>query len=41
MKKFADGNCEVCSLKNMCPAPKLHWCPEIHNSNRWEMNILN
>jgi len=39
MKVFADGNCEECELKNKCHAIVLNWCPEIHHSTRWEMNI--
>lgn len=40
MKKlFADGNCEECTMQNCCPAPRLNWCPDIHHSTRWEMNV--
>ena len=38
-KLFADSNCKECSMQDMCPAPKLNWCPEIHNESRWEMHI--
>lgn len=38
-KPFANGNCEKCILQNMCPAPKLNYCPEITHGIVWEMSI--
>ena len=38
-KSFANGNCEECSLQNMCPAPLLNWCPDVYHNTRWEMHL--
>jgi hypothetical protein len=40
-KRFANGNCDECSLQNLCPAPIINKCPEIHviKESQWEMGL--